>query len=301
MSNKQDKLIVVGAGAIGSILAFKLASVYDVLLIGRKESSESIKGKGLAIQGIVRKHVGLNIAEKLPVIKQPTHIFLCTKAYDVEEVLQKIECEDPRELTIVCLQNGIGVESVVQSMMPESRVVKLVTYLAAEMKNPNTVKFVGDNVTWIARKEWELREILSQGGLKVETVEDISVKVWEKLIYNCVINGLGTILEVANSDLQSETLNVLKQAIVRECGEVAQAEGVLIDQDILSRINAFIKGSKNYNSTLVDLQRGRETEVEYLNGAIVRLGKKHGIATFANLLVRDLIRFKSEIKRGVAR
>lgn len=284
--------MVVGLGAIGSVLAVKLSSKYELLAVDRKARIDQIASKGLKISGLVNKTIFLKLAEQIPVIKQPTIIFVCTKAYDLEEVVRNIVCPDPSKLIIVCVQNGIGVEEIVKSIHPQCRVIRVVTFLAAEMTSLNKVKFVGDNSTCIDKADDDLVEIFSQAGLKSESVDDIEVKIWEKLIYNCVINGLGAVLEVKNSDLNADTLSIIKQMIVRECVQVAKAENIRINEEILNEINKFIKNSRNYNSTLVDLRKGKRTEIDYLSGAVVRLGKLHGISTPANQVITDLVKFK---------
>jgi len=287
-------IVLIGVGAIGSVLSARLADKFEILAIGNGGEVSLIARHGLKIEGEMNDTVSIKIQKKIPRIIRPTIIFMCTKANNIDEIVGKITWNDPSLVTLVFMQNGIGVENKTASNY-KFRIVRVVTYLSAQMISLNRVKFVGDNKTCFARKDDDVGLMLRQAGFKTEVVDDINTKVWEKLVYNCVINGLGTILEVRNNALKGKELSRIKDMIIRECVQVAEAENVKIEADILDKIDDFILGSNNYNSTLVDLKKRRDTEIEYLNGAIVSRGEVHGIATPANQFVYDLIKFKSKI------
>ena len=173
--------------------------------------------------------------------------------------------------------------------MVNCRVVRAVTYLSAEMVAPGTIRYAGDLPSYFGKDDKDIASIFNKVGLKTKIVGDLSKEIWKKLIFNCVINGLGTVLGVPNNELFDPRLDEVKKSLVEECLRVGNKEGIKLENNLLDQINDFIKSSTNVNSTLQDIRKNKTTEMEFLNGAIVRLGKKHGIATPINQMIYNLI------------
>ena len=285
-----NKIYVYGAGAIGSVLAAKLSEHYDVLAVGNKEHVKAIQNTGLKVSGLENNTYNFRVATTITDIDQNSVIFLTTKAQDTENAIKLIGKYIHLTTTIVCIQNGLGSEDVVRNHV-KCPVVRAITYISSEMINPGQVKLVELLPTYFEKKYQDIARLFDKAGLQTVVVNDLRQQIWKKLVFNCVINGLGTILGVFNNQLDNPLLTDIKKSIVTECQSVAKAERVDLDKNILDQINIFIKSSTNVNSTLQDLQRGKGTEVEYLNGAIVKLGEKHGIATPVNKMILDLIKY----------
>lgn len=285
-----QKIIVFGAGAIGSLLAAKLSDRYGVVAIGRKEHIDVIQKQGLRITGLINQIFKLDATTQVPHIGEDAIIVLTTKAQSSATAVQAFKKQLTKNTVIVCVQNGLGSEEVVRNLT-NCRVVRATTYLAAEMIAPGEIKFIGDLPTYFGKDSQDIANIFNTVGLKTEVVDQLKEEVWKKLVFNCVINGLGTILDVPNNRLHNPLLDDIKKALVTECQLVAIKEGVQLERDILEEINNFIQLSTNVNSTLQDLRKEKRTEIEYLNGAIVRLGEKHGIPTPVNKMICDLICF----------
>ena len=114
-------------------------------------------------------------------------------------------------------------------------------------------------------------------GLNGYVSNDIKVDMWKKLILNCVLNPVTAILRIENRGIADERLNPLKKLIAEECLNVAKKDGVKFNIDFVKAINSAIKDSRNISSMQQDLIKGKKTEIDYLNGAVVKLGKKYGI------------------------
>lgn len=286
MMNK--KIIVVGAGAIGSLLAAMLSKQYKVIAVGKRQHVEMIKKRGLKITGLVDQIFKLEATMDMPSIEEKTIIFLTTKAQDSALTTQMFRKQLKKDTVIVCMQNGLGSDEIVRRMV-SCRVVHAVTYLSTEMVAPGIIRYAGDLPSYFGKDDKDIASIFNKVGLKTKIVREIKQEVWKKLVFNCVINGLGTILGVANNELRDTRLDEIKKALVAECVRVADKEGIQLESNLLDQINEFIKSSTNVNSTLQDIRKNKTTEIEFLNGAIVRLGKKHGIATPINQVIYDTL------------
>lgn len=282
MMNK--KIIVVGAGAIGSLLAAMLSKQYKVIAVGRRQHVEVIKKRGLKITGLVDQIFKLEATMDIPSIDEKTIIFLTTKAQDSALATQMFRKQLKKDTVIVCIQNGLGSDEIVRRMI-SCRVVHAVTYLSAEMIAPGIIRYVGDLPSYFGKDDKDIASIFNKVGLKTKIVGDLSKEIWKKLVFNCVINGLGTVLGVRNNALADPRLDKIKKTLVGECVRVADKEGIQLESNLLDQINEFVKSSTNVNSTLQDIRKNKTTEMEFLNGAIVRLGKKHGIATPINQMI----------------
>lgn len=256
------KIIVLGDGAIGGLLVINFSEEFDVVAVARKD--------------------------KIPSLEENAIIFLTTKVQDSVAAVGKIISYLHNSNVIVCVQNGLGSENSVKSLVG-CRVVRVVTYLAAEKTSLGQVKFVGDGGTFFERRDEDIAEIFKLAGFKTKIVANIKEKIWEKLVFNCVINGLGTILNVSNNKLDNPILDSIKREIVEECRLVAKKDGVTLNKNILQSINEFAKVSMNINSTLQDVRKGKSTEIKYLNGAVVSLGKKYGLQAPMNERIYHLI------------
>ena len=114
-------------------------------------------------------------------------------------------------MAIVCIQNGLGSDEVVRSLV-NCRVVSVVTYLSAQMVAPGEIKYVGDGLSYFEKHDEDIAEIFKKAGLKTKVVSKLAGEIWKKLVFNCVINGLGTIMGVANNELSDPRLDEIKQS-----------------------------------------------------------------------------------------
>jgi len=122
-----------------------------------------------------------------------------------------------------------------------------------------------------------IASLLNAAGLDCRISANIVGEVWRKLVFNCVVNPITTITGTEVGQIVDAGLNRLKQLVIDECVAVAASEGVLLEMDLLAEVNAAYVGSRNIVSMQQDLLRGRPTEIDYLNGAVVALGAKNGV------------------------
>jgi len=143
--------------------------------------------------------------------------------------------------------------------------------------------------------------VLNEAGLDCRISADIKRDVWRKVVFNCVVNPITTIIRGKVGDIANPLLNRLKQLVIDECIAVAAAEGVPLEDDLGEQVNATYAGSDNIVSMEQDLLRGRVTEIDYLNGAVAAVGAKHGLRCPVNESLTRIVKAMEEMSRRTRR
>lgn len=277
--NKMN-IIVLGAGAIGSLYGAKLSKLNDVTLVARQKHINKINNDGLKIVGIEENVYKLKATAKIENIENNTLILLTTKVHDNKKAIDPIKDLIKKDTIILCMQNGLYSENIVKDIVGDRcLVLRGITNVGATFLEPGKVQFSNLSSTKIENSNIseELAENFDKCGLKCSVSENIKQDIWKKLILNCVLNPVSAILRVENGKIADERLNTLKKSIVDECLKVAEKDDVRFDIDFVKIINDAIKDSRNLSSMHQDVLKGKKTEIDYLNGAVVELGKKYGI------------------------
>ncbi|MBW2975872.1 2-dehydropantoate 2-reductase [Candidatus Woesearchaeota archaeon] len=272
------EIIVLGAGAIGSLVGALLSKGNNVVLIGKEEHVNKIKKSGLEISGCIKDNFQVKSKTKISSIDDNALIILTTKAFDNEESLKEIKHLIKENTIILCLQNGLGNEESIKKIV-NCRVIRGVTTSGASLIGPGKVKCsnIGDIYLEDSKVSGNISGVLSQAGLKTEIISDIQAMIWKKLIVNCAINPLTAILKVKNGDLLR--FQDLIRLIIGELVMVAEKEGFSFDEkETFNMVIQVIEDSaNNCSSMLQDILKGKRTEIDYLNYAAVKIGKKHSI------------------------
>lgn len=291
------KIIILGAGAIGSLYGAKLSKLNDATLIARKEHADCINKNGLKITGLENKIYKLNAAENIDTIDKNTLILLTTKVYDSEKAISGIKDLLKNDTILLCLQNGLYSENIVKKIVGKKCIVlRAITNFGAAFLQPGVVQFNSHSYTAIEKSPVSngLAKNFAECGLNGYVSENIKIDIWKKLILNCVLNPVTSILRIENKGIADERLYPLKKLIVDECLKVAKKDGVKFNMDFVKAINSAIKNSKNISSMQQDLIKGKKTEIGYLNGAVVELGKRYRIKCPVN---EALVMVIKEIER----
>jgi 2-dehydropantoate 2-reductase len=293
---------VLGAGAIGSIYGALLSEATDVLLVGNKAHVEAINAKGLTLFDGTKKVFFPAATTKIRSMPEKALVLLTTKAYDSAEAIEKIRKLLKKDTVILVLQNGIGNEEIVKQVVAnKSTVLRGVTTMAAELLKPGSVRFwSGETIIESHSDSRTIVDIFNRCGLKSRLSDNIINEVWNKLIVNCVVNPLTALLHVRNCTILGESLRDVRHGIIRECIQVAEAEGMVFPQSLDRRVDKQLTHYSNFSSMYQDLAKGNQTEIGFLNGKIVELGKKHAIQTPINETLVSCIKFL-EGEHGIPR
>jgi 2-dehydropantoate 2-reductase len=299
------KILVMGAGAIGSLFGGLLAeNGNDVILVGRQSHMRRVRESGLKIEGLLNKQIFKNLKAEVNLtnfLKEEFDLILLTvKAYDTKQASTQIKKLVEKKTMVVCLQNGLGVEDEASEVLGKTRVLRAVTFCGAYLDKPGTVRCTGFGETFIGEPYYQnLREetikiakTFEEAGFPTKISANIHETVWTKTLVNVGINPYGALTRKRNGELiENREIKELMVSTVREGVDVAEKVGVNFKEDPVDLMLKTAEATaKNLNSMLQDLLRGKKTEIDYLNGAIVKLGEKFGVPTPLNRLLTVLIK-----------
>lgn len=288
------QIIVLGAGAVGSFYGALLSRKFDVLLIGRKSHVNAINSRGLVVSGAMKRVFHVKASEELKIMPDNSLIILTTKAQDSVEALKPIKPLLKPSVTMLVLQNGIGNEELVRRVLsPRVEVLRGLCSSAIEFMSPGgiCVKHVKETVLPKTSIGGKIKRMFDSCGLETRLSDEMNVEIWRKLTINCVINPLTAIFRLPNNEIASGSLAEVKRRIVGECIEVARREGVNLDPISVDQIDAVAASYFNLSSMCQDILKGRKTEIDFLNGRVSELGRKHLVDTPANDIIVAFIRF----------
>jgi 2-dehydropantoate 2-reductase len=291
-----DKIFILGAGAIGSVLGALLSKTNDVTIIGNKAHVKAANSTGLSILGDLNETFRVRADTQIREIPQRTLIFLTTKTYDSEEAISGVSRLLREDTVILVLQNGLGNEEIVKRTVGgRAKVLRGITTMAAEFFKLGEVRYWKGEIMIehdvVAEK---VAEVLNANNLKCSLVEDIKDEIWGKVVVNSVVNPLTAIFRVRNREIGTESLATVRHQIVRECVQVGKTEGITFPKDLEQEIDREILSYTNFSSMCQDLMKGKKTEIDSLNGKIVELGRKHNVPTPVNEMLVHFIKFLEE-------
>jgi 2-dehydropantoate 2-reductase len=297
-----SRIYVLGAGAIGSIYGALLSEKNDVILIGSKPHVEAIKSKGLTIVGDRQRTFHPKASTEIDGIPRKSLVILTTKAYDSAEAVSRIRRFLNKDTILLVLQNGLGNEDIVKQIVGgRAKVLRALTKMAGEFLKPGRIAFCrGETIIESNDDSAKIADVFDSAGLKSRLSKNIRTEVWSKLVVNCVINPLTAILHVKNSEIWEDSLRYVRHGVVRECVEVASAEGIALPKNLAVKIEKQVAGYTNFSSMYQDLVKGKRTEINFLNGKVVELGKKYGVQTPINETLVSFIKFL-EREDGISR
>ncbi len=284
------KIAILGAGAMGSLLGGKLSSeTHGVLLIGREGHMEAVRSSGLKIDGVTEavSHPRTCTSPEEAEDFVPDMVFITTKAYDTEEAAEEIARAWPDVPVVVSMQNGIGNAGIIAGHLAKSAVITVLTTHGATFLGPGRILHAGTGRTILGQSagseskgaEEQVRSVLESAGFEAEISGDIEREVWIKAGINASINPITALLREKNGVIvRSEGLRGIVRDVCREVAETAGLCGISIDaEELLERtITTAEMTADNRSSMLQDVLAGRRTEIEQINGEIVRRASEHG-------------------------
>ncbi len=297
------KVVVFGAGSLGSVVGGLLTRRHDVTLVGRQAHIQAIEESGLVIAGMVEAVVVPGAVESVKGLPTVDVVVLTVKSYDTVQALEEVRPLVGEGTIVVSLQNGLNNARLLSAAYPHQAVVG-VTALGAARTAPGRVFYAGEGDTYfgVLEADQSLAETVAEAfnsvGLDSYVAQDIMAEVWSKAIVNASINPLTAIARCKNGKiLQDEWLRGISQAACMEASAVAKACGIDIGEgDHFEKVREVLrKTAENRSSMLQDLERRKRTEIDDISGEIVRKGIEAGVDAPINrtlwLLVKSLTQY----------
>jgi len=293
----KHNIIILGAGAIGSYLGAMLSRNNYVTLVGRKPHVDAINRQGLRVTGTLNGIFQVKAVSQLENISPRSLIIITTKAHNLEETVMSTRDIYQDDTSILLIQNGYGNEDIVKGLT-DAEIIRGLISTGVEYIEPGSidVKYTGEIFLPDTQEGGTITDLFNASGISVRVSENMERDIWRKLIMNCVINPLTTILGVPNNEIAVDSLKQLRDGIVNECIQVATKKGVFIDSQIADEITEAAVKYTNLSSMYQDILKGNKTEIDFLNGKISEMGREHGVPTPINDTITALIRFMEEKK-----
>lgn len=306
------RIAVIGSGSLGLLWGSRLTqTLYDVTIVTRTRSQqEQLQEEGLCcfqLDGsVINQQVQACSMEEIDQQSPFDIIFITVKQTHLQSVMPMVQvCSHPFT-QIVFWQNGLGQEEAIACLQHRPDTYVAITTEGAYRKGPTCVRHTGRGETWVGTFPHQaeikpllkglLMELQLTFGLPIHCSQSIRRRMWEKLAVNAVINPLTAILQVSNGALIQPHLDTLIEKITMETCQVSQAKGVFLDPEkTLDRIREVCSlTAENQSSMLQDIKRGIPTEIESINGAIIRYASEHKIPVHTHELLYSLVKVKEE-------
>jgi 2-dehydropantoate 2-reductase len=220
-------------------------------------------------------------------------VLFCVKSTDTESGAAAIKPHLAPDALVLSLQNGVENADRLRALL-QQEVIGAAVYVGVEMAGPGHVRHHGRGELVIGRSTAsdEVARALIAAGVPTELSDNLRGVLWAKLITNCAYNALSAITQLPYGRLvKGEGVTVVMRDLVDECVAVAKADGVTIPGDVDVAIRKIAETAAGQTaSTAQDLARGKRSEIDHLNGLIVRRGEALGIATPANRLLHAIVK-----------
>jgi 2-dehydropantoate 2-reductase len=291
----------MGAGAVGCYYGGMLARAgHDVVLIGRPQHVDAILQRGLFMDTrTFQAHVNVRASTEVSDIAGSEMVLCCVKSTDTQQAAAAMAPHLVADTLVMSLQNGVDNADQLQAglsqqMVPVARVAPAVVYVATEMAGPGHVKHHGrgELVVGPATLSDEQTQQFVAAGIPILVSDNVAGALWSKLIANCSFNALSAITQIPYGILwQTEGVQPLIRDVVAECLAVARSEGVVIPDDAWDNVMRIAETMPaQLSSTAQDLARGKLSEIDHLNGYVVRRGAAKGIATPVNRTLCTIVK-----------
>jgi 2-dehydropantoate 2-reductase len=289
------RVAVLGAGAVGCYYGGLLARAgHEVVLIGRPQHVAAVRARGLLMDlpgG--RETVSLSADTEAAASRGADLVLVCVKSSDTEDAGRQLRPHIGPATAVWSLQNGVDNAERLAAVLGRP-VAPVVVYVATAMAGDGHVAHHGrgELVVGPGADNERLAAAFEAAGVPMQISDNVAGALWMKLVLNCAWNALSALTQQPYGVLaQAEGVPALMRDVVAECRAVAAAEGVQLPAGVdeaVRRIGETMPGQ--LSSTAQDLARGRRSEIDHLNGLIVRRGEARGVSTPANRVLHTLVR-----------
>ncbi len=282
------RVTILGTGAMACLFAARLAPVADVTVVGTwDEALAAIAAGGVVVESEAPRRVG--VARLGAAVPPADLVLVLVKAWQTDAVAPHLASLLAPDGAAVTLQNGLGHR---ERFGPRARLG--VTMLGATLLGPGRVRPGGAGTTYVAGPAW-IAAVLGRAGLAARVVDEAEAErlAWGKLAVNCAINPLTALLRVPNGALlERADAGVLMDRAAAECAAVARASGITLPwaDPVAYAREVAARTAANRSSMLQDVLRGAPTEIDAINGAVVREAERRGVPAPVNHVLWRLVR-----------
>ena len=293
------KIAVMGAGAVGCYYGGMLARAgHAVTLIGRPQHVEAVRRDGLLLDTqSFKTHVPMQASTDASAVAGAGLVLFCVKSTDTESAAMEIRPHLMPDALVITLQNGVDNAERLQALVPQE-VAAAVVYVATEMAGPGHVKHHGRGELVIApsKASEQVAALLVEAGVPTQISDNVIGSLWAKLILNCAYNALSAISQLPYGRVvQGVGVEAVMRDVVQECLAVARASGVKVPGDTWQAVDRIAQTMPSqFSSTAQDLARRKRSEIDHLNGYVMRKGDALGVPAPVNRTLYTLVKLIEE-------
>ena len=296
------KTAIIGTGGVGGYFGGRLAKAgYDVTFLARGAHLKAIQKKGLTIKSILGDFTidPAKVTDRIDNIGSSNLIILGVKAWQVKDISKDLLTIIKKDTIVMPLQNGVMAAEELMENIKKENIIGGLCRILSKIESPGVINHYGLEPTILfgeldntATERIDLiKTMFDKAGISSKISEDITADLWKKFIGICV-SGLLAVTKTTYGELRElkETRQLMIE-LLNEIFQLSQKIGIKIEpgfvEKTISVINSYPYGSTS--SLTRDVWEGRPSEIEYQNGAVVRLGEKLGIETPVNRFVYNII------------
>jgi 2-dehydropantoate 2-reductase len=296
------KIVIMGAGAMGSLFGGLLAlSEEEVWLVDiRKEQIDAIRSVGLTLEEKGKRQIiRVNATSDAASIGKADLVIFFVKTYHTEKAASDALVFQKKDTVFLTLQNGLGNEEAICKGVDRKNVMLGVTNHGATLLGPGHIRHAGWGKTYIGELDGkmtdrvtQIAQVFNKAGVETEVSSNIHRVVWNKLFINVGLNAVAALTGLKNGQLLDypETLRLL-EALVSEAVEVARKKGIPIEGNPLEKVKAVVEATRENRCSMgQDFDHRRRTEIDAINGAVVKEAERLGIAVPFNQAITDLVK-----------
>jgi len=294
------RIVVAGAGTIGSLYAAHLARVADVAVLTRREDhARALEERGLRVSGRADLTARVHASTDPDELGDADLVIVACKGGDLESLAAQLAGRFAGA-TVMTVQNGLGAEEVVATQ-GEWPLLSAVTFMSGTRHADDHVEYVLDTATWIgpyretsAADAEAVAELIRSAGLEAEAFPDLRPAQWSKLVFNATVNTVAAITGLPHDFHYAEgMLGDLVHGLVEEGKAVAAAAGVELGDDPWEmNVHATRRGHRHSPSMLEDVSACRPTEIELITGSLVREAGSLGVPVPLHTAMYALVKGK---------
>ena len=290
------RVAVIGAGAVGCFYGGMLARAgHAVTLIGRAQHVQVFERDGLRMQTLsFDEQVPVAASTEAAAVAGADVVLFAVKSTDTEATGEQMRPHLKAGALVLCLQNGVDNAERLRAVLPDVDVAAAVVYVATEMAGPGHLRHHGRGELVIEPSAGSARlaQALIAAGVPTEISDNVRGALWVKLILNCAYNALCALGKLPYGPLvERPGVREVMADVVAECRAVAAADGVTLPGDVDLAVRRIAETMPTqHSSTAQDLMRGKPTEIDHLNGYVMRRGADLGVPTPANRVLWTLVK-----------
>lgn len=307
------KIAVVGAGGVGGYFGGRLAQAgIDTTFIARGATLDALRSRGMRVDSILGDFVleRVNATDDASTVGKVDAILVAVKAWQVADAAKQLAPMIGEETMVIPLENGIDAPDVLARIVGREHVLGGLCAIVSFIVAPGHIKHAayepivkfGELDNRRSERVERLREAFDRAGVTTEIPPDILRSMWTKFLFISTLSGMGAITRVPVGVWRAKPeLRAIAEACLHEVVALAAARGVDLGTDAIAKTwqNYDAMAANATASMQRDILEGKPSELDAQLGAIVRLGREHGVATPATSFIYHCLLPQEEVARGV--